>query len=180
MRITSVGTGAGQRDMPWPNVIRIIIGETGSSGSHGELVLIETNIDDMAAQGFGQVMTKLFSAGALDVFFTPIYMKKNRPATMLSVIASRLHEPDLAKIILKETTTFGMRVQPIGRYEARREMRKVSTPYGEIDVKLKIVDGKVYQAVPEYDTCLRIAEEKDVSFLNVYQSALAAGNEIVS
>ncbi len=180
MRITAVGTGAGQRDMPWPNVLRLIIGETGSSGGHGELVLIETNIDDMAAQGFGQVMNKLFSAGALDVFFTPIYMKKNRPATMLSVIAPRLVEPDLAQILLKETTTFGMRVQPIGRYEAERKMGKVSTPYGEIDVKLKVLDGKVFQAVPEYDICLKIAEEKDVPFLKVYQSALAAGNEILS
>ena len=134
----------------------------------------------MAAQGFGQVMSKLFSAGALDVFFTPIYMKKNRPATMLSVIAPRLHEPALAQIILKETTTFGMRVQPIGRYEAEREMRQVSTPYGEIDVKLKILDGKVFQAVPEYDICVRIAEEKDVPFLKVYQSALVAGNEILT
>ena len=118
-------------------------------------------------------MSKLFSAGALDVFFTPIYMKKNRPATMLSVISPRLHEPELAQIILKETTTFGMRVQPTGRYEAQREMRKVSTPYGEIDVKLKILDGKVFQAVPEYETCLRIASEHDVPFLNVYQAALS-------
>ena len=175
MRITGVGTGAGQREMPWPNILRVIIGETGSSGSHNELVLIETNIDDMAAQGFGQVMGKLFSAGALDVFFTPIFMKKNRPATMLSVIAPRLHEPDLAQIILKETTTFGMRVQPIGRYEAQREMRKVSTPFGEIDVKLKILDGEVFQAVPEYDTCLRISEEKDVPFLNVYHICTGSG-----
>ncbi len=180
MRITAVGTGAGQREMPWPNVLRLIIGETGSSGSHGELILIETNIDDMAAQGFGQVMNRLFSAGALDVFFTPIYMKKNRPATMLSVIATRLIESDLAQILLKETTTFGMRVQPIGRYEAQREMRKVSTPYGEIDVKLKILDEKIYQAVPEYDICLKIAEEQDVPFLKVYQAALAAGSEILS
>ena len=175
MRITGVGTGAGQRELSWPNVMRLVIGETGSSGDHGDLVLIETNIDDMAGQGFGQVMSKLFSAGALDVFFTPIYMKKNRPATMLSVIAPRLHEPELAQIILKETTTFGMRVQPTGRYEAQREMRKVSTPYGEIDVKLKILDGKVFQAVPEYETCLRIASEHDVPFLNVYQAALSAG-----
>ena len=180
MRITAVGTGAGQRDMPWPNVLRLILGETGSSSSHGELILIETNIDDMAAQGFGQVMNKLFSAGALDVFFTPIYMKKNRPATMLSVIAPRLVEADLALIILKETTTFGMRVQPIGRYEAQREMRKVSTPYGEIDVKIKILDGKIFQAVPEYDICLKIADEQDVPFLKVYQAALAAGIEILT
>jgi uncharacterized protein (DUF111 family) len=122
----------------------------------------------------------LFAAGALDVFFTPISMKKNRPATMLSVIALRLVESDLAQILLEETTTFGMRVQPIGRFEAQREMRKISMPYGEIDVKLKVLNGRIFQAVPEYDACLRIAEEKDVPFLNVNQSALVAGNEIIN
>ncbi len=178
MRITAVGTGAGRRDLPWPNIMRLIIGESGGERQHGELVLIETNIDDMAAQGFGQVMGRLFHAGALDVYFTPIFMKKNRPATMLSVIAPRLHEPNLAKILLEETTTFGMRVQPIGRYEAQREMRKVQTRYGEIDVKLKILDGRITQAIPEYDSCLRISEERGVPFLQVYQAAIAAGQDL--
>jgi pyridinium-3,5-bisthiocarboxylic acid mononucleotide nickel chelatase len=112
------------------------------------------------------------------VYFTPIFMKKNRPATMLSVIAPRLHEPTLARILLEETTTFGMRVQPIGRYEAQREMRKVSTRYGDIDVKLKILDGRIAQAVPEYEICLRLSEQSGVPFLQVYQAALAAGQEL--
>jgi uncharacterized protein (TIGR00299 family) protein len=180
MRITGVGTGAGRRDLPWPNILRLIVGETGSSSSHGDLVLMETNIDDMAAQGFGQVMGRLFAAGALDVFFTPIFMKKNRPATMLSVITPRQHEPAMARILLEETTTFGMRVQPIGRYEAQREMCKVQTIYGEIDLKLKILDGKPAQAIPEYDTCLRLAEELHVPFIQVYQAALAAGRGYLS
>jgi uncharacterized protein (TIGR00299 family) protein len=179
MRIVAVGTGAGQRELPWPNILRLIVGEVSGGGAHGELVLIETNIDDMAAHGFGQVMTRLFAGGALDVYFTPIYMKKNRPATMLSVIASRLHEPALARILLEETTTFGMRVQPIARYEAEREMRKVLTPFGEIDVKLKILEGKVVQAIPEYETCLRLAEQAGVPFLTVYQAALAAGRGLL-
>ncbi len=179
MRITAIGTGAGQRELAWPNILRLIVGETNASSAHGELVLIETNIDDMSAQGFGQVMARLFAAGALDVYFTPIFMKKNRPATMLSMITSRLHEPALARILLEETTTFGMRIQPIGRYEAQREMRKVQTAYGEIDVKLKKLDGKIFQAIPEYDTCLRIADETGVAFLEVYQAALAAGRDLV-
>lgn len=179
MRITAVGTGAGRRDLPWPNILRLIVGEVSGGGAHGELVLIETNIDDMAAHGFGQVMARLFAGGALDVYFTPIYMKKNRPATMLSVIASRLHEPALARILLEETTTFGMRVQPIARYEAAREMRKVNTPFGEVDVKLKILEGQVVQAIPEYETCLRLAEQSGAPFLTVYQAALAAGRGLV-
>jgi hypothetical protein len=179
MRITAVGTGAGQREMPWPNILRLIIGETGASQGQQEIILIETNIDDMSGQGFGQAMNKLFKAGALDVYFTPIFMKKNRPAMMLSVIASRLHEQALAKILFEETTTFGMRVQPVGRYEAQREMRKVATRFGEIDVKLKILDGNIRQAVPEYDTCLKMAEENNVPFLDVYQAAVAAGRELI-
>jgi uncharacterized protein (TIGR00299 family) protein len=179
MRITAVGTGAGRRELPWPNILRLIVGEVSGGGAHGELVLIETNIDDMAAHGFGQVMARLFAGGALDVYFTPIYMKKNRPATMLSVIASRLHEPALARILLEETTTFGMRVQPIARYEAEREMRKVPTPFGEIDVKLKILEGKVVQAIPEYETCLRLAEQAGAPFLTVYQAALAVGRGLL-
>jgi len=177
MRIVQVGTGAGRRELPWPNVMRLVVGEMGSDQAHGELVLIETNIDDMAAQGFGQVMGRLFQAGALDVYFTPIYMKKNRPATMLSVIAPRSHEPELARVILEETTTFGMRVQPIGRYEAEREVRKIATPYGAIDVKLKLLNGKAIQAVPEYEQCLQIAEEQGLPFLRVYQAALSAGRQ---
>jgi len=179
MRIAGLGTGAGKRDMPWPNILRLVIGEAGGAAGHGELVLMETNIDDMTAQGFGQVMGRLFAAGALDVYFTPIFMKKNRPATMLSVITPRLHEPTLAKILLEETTTFGMRVQPIGRYEAQREMRAVQTPYGRVDVKLKILDGQVRQAVPEYEICLQLAEQTGVAFLEVYQAALAAGRELL-
>ena len=179
MRIIAIGTGAGRRELAWPNILRLIVGETSGSANHGELVLIETNIDDMSAQGFGQVMARLFKAGALDVYFTPIFMKKNRPATMLSMIASRLVEPALAQILLEETTTFGMRILPIGRYEAQREMRKVQTVYGEIDIKLKILDGKVFQAIPEYDTCLRIADETGISFLEVYQAAMTAGRNLV-
>ncbi len=175
MRITGLGTGAGKRDLPWPNILRLVLGEAGSAQGHGGLVLIETNIDDMAAQGFGQVMGRLFGAGALDVYFTPIFMKKNRPGTMLSVISSRLHEPALAKILLEETTTFGMRVQPIERYEAQREMRQVETVYGNVAVKLKILDGHVRQAVPEYEVCLQLAEQNKVAFLEVYQAAMAAG-----
>ena len=104
---------------------------------------IETNIDDMNPEFYGTVMQKLFEAGALDVFFTPIFMKKNRPATLLGVIAKNENEPLLANILLTQTSSFGVRVQPIYRYEAQREVRSVHTSYGDIPVKLKILDGKI-------------------------------------
>jgi hypothetical protein len=173
MVIHKVGTGAGQRDLAWPNIFRLILGETDEATSL-PMVVIETNIDDMSPQVFGQVMGRLFAAGALDVYFTPIQMKKNRPAMMLSVIARRVDEPALAQLILRETTTFGVRVHPIARYEAEREMRSVHTEYGDVAVKVKLLDGQPVQAAPEYEDCARLAAEHNVPLLLVYQAALTA------
>jgi pyridinium-3,5-bisthiocarboxylic acid mononucleotide nickel chelatase len=177
MTLTGLGMGAGRRELPWPNVLRLMLGESETAALSDEnprnsgMVVIETNIDDISAQALGHVMGRLFSAGALDVFFTPIYMKKNRPATMLSVIARKSDEADLARLILEETTTFGMRVQPIYRYEAERAFRNVQTEYGEVPLKLKILDGKVVQAAPEYEVCARLANEHNVPLAKVYAAA---------
>jgi uncharacterized protein (TIGR00299 family) protein len=171
MTLTGLGTGAGRRDLPWPNVLRLMLGET-ESGSQ-PMVVIETNIDDASGQVLGHVMGRLFAAGALDVYFTPIYMKKNRPATMLSVVARKADEAALAHLILQETSTFGMRVQPIYRYEAGRSFQNVQTEYGEVPVKLKILDGKVVQAAPEYDICARLANDHQVPLMQVYAAAAA-------
>lgn len=170
MTLTGLGTGAGQRELPWPNILRLLLGETESS--HQAMVMIETNIDDASAQQLGHVMGRLFAAGALDVYFTPIYMKKNRPATMLSIIARKADEAGMARLVLEETTTFGMRVYPIYRYEAGRTFQTVQTEYGEVTVKLKLLDGKVVQAAPEYDVCARLAAEHNVPLMQVYAAAL--------
>ncbi|HEY9077944.1 MAG TPA: nickel pincer cofactor biosynthesis protein LarC [Anaerolineaceae bacterium] len=174
MRLRGVGIGAGQRDLPWANVLRIILGEVDSAPGEG-LVVLETNIDDMNPQLFTQVMEHLFATGALDVFMTPIFMKKNRPGTMLSVIAYKKDESSLAQIILRETTTFGIRVRPIDRHEALRNFSEVTTTFGKVRVKLKILDGKVILASPEFDVCARLAREAGVPVLQVYQAAVAAG-----
>jgi uncharacterized protein (TIGR00299 family) protein len=173
MMIRKIGTGAGQRDLPWPNIFRLILGET-DEAAHLPMVVIETNIDDMNPQIFGQVMSRLFAAGALDVYFTPIQMKKNRPGTMMSVIARRVDEAVLAQLILRETTTFGVRIHAISRVEAERAMQAVQTEYGEVGVKVKILDGIRVQAAPEYEDCARLAGQHDVPILTVYQSALSA------
>jgi len=185
MTLTGLGMGAGRRELPWPNVLRVLLGESAADSTPSEdtrsvgyenprsvgMVVIETNIDDISAQALGHVMGRLFSASALDVYFTPIYMKKNRPATMLSVIARKSDEAALARLILEETTTFGMRVQPIYRYEAERAFRSVQTEYGEVPLKLKILDGKVVQAAPEYEVCARLANEHNVPLAKVYAAA---------
>ncbi len=169
LTIQKTGVGAGKRDLPWPNLMRLIVGETPSHGP-SEMVQLETNIDDMNPQFYGYIMEKLFAAGARDVFLTSIHMKKNRPGTLLGVIALRRDEAALAELILRETTTLGLRVQPIGRYEARREFRQIQTPFGPLTLKEKILDGKIIQAVPEYDECVRLANENNVSLAEIYKS----------
>lgn len=174
MRLVRTGTGAGRRDLEWPNVMRVLLGEAdAAAGSHVE---IETNIDDMNPQVYGAVMARLFQAGALDVYLTPITMKKLRPAVRLSVIARREDEERLCALLLAETSTLGVRVTPLRRHEACREMRTIDTPYGPVRVKLKLLEGRPVQAAPEYDDCARIAEEHRLPVLQVLREveALAA------
>ena len=171
--ITTIGIGAGKRDLAWPNIMRLMMGETPTAEA-SKMVQLETNIDDMNPQFYGHIMEKLFAAGALDVFLTPIQMKKNRPGTLLGVIAFRRDEAGLAELILRETTTLGLRVQPISRYEAQREFRKVHTAFGDLSVKFKILNGEIIQSVPEYDECVRLAKEKNTSLGEIYKSAYQA------
>ena len=176
--IERIGVGAGRKDFPWPNVLRLWIGQS-MPDSDLPLVLLETNIDDMNPQFYGSLMARLFKEGARDVFFTPILMKKNRPATMVSVIARRSEEALLARILLEQTTTLGMRVQPVYRFEAEREFKQVDTPFGKIPVKIKIIDGRRIQAQPEYDACLTLAEASGVPVQEVYAAALMAGRAVL-
>ncbi len=180
MRIENLGIGAGKRELPWPNILRLVLGEIDSEEHHKEMIVLETNVDDMPPQLFAPVQLALFKAGALDVFFTPMMMKKNRPATMVSVIARKKDEEALASILLRDTTTFGVRVSPIWRHEADREMTTVATPYGEVGVKVKIQDGKPIMAMPEYEDCLKRAEENGVAVIDVYQAALAAAQALIN
>jgi uncharacterized protein (TIGR00299 family) protein len=176
MTLQRVGIGAGQRDLEWPNVLRVLIGEPGANGdTHVE---IETNIDDMNPQLFGAVMGKLFAGGALDVFFTPIYMKKNRPATRVSVIGRLADEERLSQILLRETTTLGVRVKTLRRHEAGREVRRVMTRWGEAMVKVKLLDAIAVQASPEYESCVQLAEAAGVPLAQVLQEVAALGAQL--
>jgi uncharacterized protein (TIGR00299 family) protein len=174
MVVGRIGTGAGKRELPWPNVARLWLGESVSDAQSGYR-LIETNIDDMNPEFYGHVMGMLFDAGALDVYLTPIYMKKNRPGTMLSVIARQQDESELAGLLLRETSTFGVRVHPLTRYETGRSMVKVTTVYGDIPVKLKIVDGEAVSAAPEYEICRQAALHHQVPLQQVFNAAMVAG-----
>ncbi len=170
LTITGTGVGAGKRDLDWPNVMRLIVGEAPRSAA-SEMIQLETNIDDMNPQFYGYLMEKLFAMGARDVYLTPIQMKKNRPGTLLAVIALRRDEAALAELLLRESTTLGLRVQAIERYAAQREFKKVETVYGTLTVKQKVLNGKVIQSVPEYDECVRLAKDSNVSLAEIYKAA---------
>ena len=167
-----IGYGAGSWDLDIPNVLRIYLGEFGGQ-SERHLVKLEANIDDMNPQIFGWLYERLFDAGALDVWTTPIYMKKNRPAQMLGVLVDAQHREACIKIIFEETTTIGLRVIEISRrVEAVRKMAKVETSFGEVQCKVSAYDGKIVSITPEYEDCRRLAEKNSVPFKAVWQEAL--------
>ena len=171
--IEKIGYGAGQKEFPdRPNLFRLIVGQSRSSWQREEMLVIETNIDDMNPQFFDHVMERLFNAGARDVFLTPIQMKKNRPATLLRVIAEARDRDDLAKIIFQETSTIGIRYHPIGRTILKRESKKIKTRYGDVAVKIvEQPDGRK-RATPEYENLKRIAAAKQLPIKLIHDEVM--------
>lgn len=167
-----IGYGAGTWNLDIANVLRVYLGEFGGAGTR-HLLKLEANIDDMNPQIYGWLYERLFAAGALDVWTTPIYMKKNRPAHMLSVLVDRERQELCTKIIFEETTTIGLRVIEISRrVEAVRKMAKVTTSFGDVQCKVSAFDGKIVSITPEYEDCRRLAEKNSVPLKAVWQEAL--------
>ena len=167
-----IGYGAGTLNLDIPNVLRIYLGEFKGQTAR-QIVKLETNIDDMNPQIFGWLYEKLFAAGALDVWTTPIFMKKNRPAQMLSVLVDSKHQAACTKIIFEETTTIGIRVINVDqRVEAVRKIAKVETSFGEVQCKVSAYDGKIVSITPEYEDCRRLAEKNNVPLKSIWQEAL--------
>jgi len=144
------------------------------SGSIETLVVLEANIDDMPAELFGYAVERLFAVGALDAWCCPLLMKKGRPATLLSALCRLDDRAAMLDVLLRETSTFGVRGYEVTRYAAARETREVETPYGAVRVKLKVLDGVVAGLAPEYEDCRRVAAERSVALPRVYAAALAA------
>jgi uncharacterized protein (DUF111 family) len=157
----------------------MIVGESQGKSSpkaRNALVLLETNIDDLSPQILGFVMERALDLGALDCWFTPIQMKKNRPAVMMSILCETGMREDLTELVYKETTTLGIRVRSVERECLEREIVRVDTSFGQVDVKIGTVDGNVVNAMPEYEQVKCIAIEKGVPFRVVRDAALAAFN----
>ena len=174
MTIDRIGYGAGDRDPKrHPNVLRMIVGESGAAGHH-RVVEILCEIDDMNPQLFGPLMDRLLGAGALDVFYAPVQMKKNRPGTLVTVLASPDRRGALSAILFGETTTIGVRYQEMTRECLDREIVTVETSLGAIRFKVASRGGQVLNASPEFDDCARIAAEKSLPVKDVQAVALAA------
>ncbi len=174
MTVERVGYGAGKRDSVIPNVLRGFLGTSASAEAPKRLVLLESNIDDMNPELYGNLMDVLYKAGALDVFFTAIQMKKNRPATRISVLGE-LHSKDiLVQTIMKESTTIGVRVSYPERYEAEREVYEINTELGPARVKLARYEGETVNISPEYESCRKLSAEAGVPLKQVYTMVLEA------
>jgi len=135
---------------------------------------LETNLDDSSPEILGATMDKLFAAGALDVWFTPIHMKKNRPGILLSVICEATRVEPIADIIFRETSTFGLRTEQVVRLKLERRFETVTTEYGEVTVKLGLKDGRVVQVSPEFESCRAASEKSGQPLRSVYAAATRA------
>ncbi len=175
MILKSIGYGVGSNDYGIPNVLRVCIGEDSlTDQEHEDVIVIETSLDDQVPELLDHAMNKLFISGALDVWFTPILMKKNRPATQLTVLTQPENEEKLTNIILSETSTLGVRRYVVKRTCLEREVRSVHITDGDIRVKLgKLPDGTT-KAAPEYDDVKAIAEKSGRPAREIYLDALKA------
>ncbi|GAI37289.1 unnamed protein product, partial [marine sediment metagenome] len=180
MKIDNIGYGAGQRDLPIPNLLRVWLGMLKNAYEEDVVSLIQTNIDDMNPEFYEHIADRLFNEGALDVFLTPIQMKRTRPATMLSVITDEEKTEKMLELIFDETTTLGVRISKIKRRKLNRESRKVATKYGKIKVKIGKLDGMVKNISPSYEECRKIATRLNIPLKKVYQEAKQAAFDLLA
>jgi uncharacterized protein (TIGR00299 family) protein len=177
MTVHAVGYGFGTKKFDWPNGLRVWLGEPLSTShlpEYDTVTRLACNLDDATGETLAYAQELLLAAGALDVWFAPIQMKKNRPATLLSVLCHPEDASELAALILRETPTLGMRYHTESRFKAGREMRRVETPWGTVRVKLKLLAGEVLSASPEYEDCAALARETGLPLADVMAAALAA------
>ena len=171
MKVERIGCGAGRDDLPHPNLLRLIIGTSESTFGKERVEVIETNIDDMNPQFYDYIIEKLLAMEVLDVFITPILMKKNRPGHLLTVICPSEKLPSVTKFLLRETTTLGLRWHEEERAKSDREILTFKTKYGKIRFKLAKWEGKIVNLSPEYEDCKRLALEKKVPLKEIFEEA---------
>jgi pyridinium-3,5-bisthiocarboxylic acid mononucleotide nickel chelatase len=178
MSVSAIGYGAGSADLEGqPNVVRIMVGEAAVKvvpGFDEEISVIEANLDDMNPQIYGYFQEKALAAGALDVYTTPIQMKKNRPGTLLTLLCKPQDTNALMSLIFAETTTFGARTYTAQRRTLPRESVSVHTQFGDVRIKLSRFNGHIQHVAPEFEDCRKLAVEKNVPLQRVIADALRA------
>jgi uncharacterized protein (DUF111 family) len=192
LTVEKIGFGLGTRDhQTRPNVLRAMLGQapeapaaaqtataTTATAPHDwesdTITVLETNLDDINAELLGNLVEKALAAGALDLFHTPIQMKKNRPGVLLTLLCAAADADKFTELILLETTTFGVRRYSAERRKLARQWTTVSTPHGPVEVKLGRLDGRLVQAAPEFESCKQAAAQANVPLREVYDAALRA------
>jgi len=175
MTIRQIGYGAGTRDFPErANILRLFVGELTESPDVDEVLLLETNLDDVSGEILGYTKQKLQMAGALDVFATPIQMKKDRPGTLLSVLCRPADGPRLEQLLFDETGTFGIRQSRLLRSKRRRQSHAVETPWGSVMGKLGWLSGGTTVFTPEFESCAGVAQQHGITLRDVYRAAETA------
>ena len=173
MRIEQIGYGAGTRDPAGhPNVLRVLVGEEAQDGGWERMAVVECEIDDMNPQIFGVLMERLYAAGAVEVFYTAVQMKKNRPGTHVTVLVPPGGRESVSATLFRESTTIGLRHSEVTRETLRRELVGVSTRFGEVRCKVARRGAAVVNVAPEFDDCARLAEQHDVSVKEVHAAAV--------
>ncbi len=171
--IERVGYGFGSKQFPWPNCLRLCLGRAYGPLQEGMVTdwvtVIKCNIDNMSGELLGGLMERLLTEGALDVSYAPIQMKKNRPATMITVICAPEQADALALVLLRESSTLGVRLQQMQRLKAERTQERIETPLGSVLVKVKRLGERIISAAPEYEECRRVALEQNMSLEAVYE-----------
>lgn len=181
MTVRAIGYGLGTRNLPKsPNVLRAMLGdaEGGDAREADHIAVLETNLDDVSPQVLGDVMDKALTAGALDVFHTPIQMKKSRPGVMLSVLCAPADADRLSRLLLESTTAFGVRRTEAQRLKLDREIVTLKTAFGRVEVKIGRLDGRVVSASPEFESCKREAAKAKVPVRRVLTAALAEAEKL--
>ena len=173
MDVLSTGYGAGTHEIKnTPNLLRVVLGKSEELYHHRSMKVIETNIDDMNPEFYDYVIDQLFKVGAVDVFFAPINMKKNRPGILLSVITSTEYFDSVVRVILEETSTLGVRHYDVGRVALPRKQKIIMTPFGKVRVKIGGLNESTRSISPEYEDCRKIALKKEIPVKRVYDEAL--------
>ncbi len=180
MRITRVGYGAGTRDLDIPNVLRAVLGEIDEENPEERVTILETQVDDCTPEILGYTMERLYAAGALEVFFTAVYMKKHRPGTLVTVLCAAEKADELTRLLLCETSTIGVRRREERRTILPRRMQAMHTAYGTLEAKVVALPGGGERAMPEYEQAAALARQHGVPLREVYRACAIASNAALS